>query len=79
MASEVTRREYQLLMERVTKIEGRLRAIEETVKAVDNRLKPQNLLRVIKSEAQLERLKTQQAKEAEKLIQASDLPKPPSA
>lgn len=78
MASEVTRREYQLLMERVTKIEGRLRAIEETVKAVDNRLKPQNLLRVIKSEEQVEKLKTRQAQEAEKLMQASEMPKPPS-
>jgi len=53
----LSRREFQLLVERVGKLEARMRAIEETIKAHESRLKPSNLLRTIRSQEEEERIK----------------------
>lgn len=58
----ISRREFQLLVERVSRLENNLRALEEQVKVHENRLKPTYLWRTVKVEEQeQERLK----KEAE--------------
>ena len=44
----LTRREFQLLQERVSRLESKLYALEQRLSVYDNLLKPENLLRRVR-------------------------------
>ncbi len=45
----MSRREFQLLTERVAKCEAQIRQIHDLLKIIDNKLKPDNLARSLKN------------------------------
>ncbi len=45
---EVSRRDFQVLQERVGRLEGKIHAIEQRLNALDNLLKPENLVRRVR-------------------------------
>jgi len=45
---EVSRRDLQVLQERVGHLEGKIHAIEQRLTALDNLLKPENLVRRVR-------------------------------
>jgi hypothetical protein len=44
----LSRREFQLVLDRVSKLEMQVRGLEEKCKVLDNRMKGDNLIRTIK-------------------------------
>jgi hypothetical protein len=44
----LSRREFQLLMERVSKLENQFRMLEDKMKVHDSRMKGENLMRILK-------------------------------
>jgi hypothetical protein len=56
----LSRREFQLLMERVGKLETRARTLEEQIKVLDNRTKPAAIMRALRQEEEEEKKRRQQ-------------------
>lgn len=56
----LSRREFQLLTDRVGKLESKARALEEQLKAHETRLKPSLLLRALRQEEEEEKKRRQQ-------------------
>ncbi len=55
----LSRREFQQLMERVGKCEARLRQIDDALKIIDNKLRPDNLARSLKNWEDAEKKKAE--------------------
>jgi len=54
--SEVTRRDFQRLLEQVGRLELRIRTLENQLQSCENRLRPAEMLRTIKQQARDEKL-----------------------
>ena len=52
---EVSRRDFQVLQERVGRLEGKVHAMEQRLTAFENLLKPENLLRRVRQGEEEER------------------------
>ncbi|RQW79702.1 MAG: hypothetical protein EHM79_20505 [Geobacter sp.] len=46
----INRREFEVLRDRVAKLEGKIAALEAKIKIQDNRLSPKELYRLVKTE-----------------------------
>lgn len=57
MSLSLTRHDWDMLRERVSKLESQIRALEEKQKIIDNRYKGENLLRLIREAEEHERMK----------------------
>ncbi len=55
----LTRREFQLLTERVGKLEAKVRQLEDMLKILDNKIKPENITRSIKNWEDMEKAKAE--------------------
>ena len=53
----LTRREFQVLMERVARLESQVRMLDEKNKVLEGRLKGDNLTRILKEHEDAERLR----------------------
>ena len=47
---DITRRDWQILLDRVSKLETKIRGIEARIDAVDKRTRPEEMYRVVKQE-----------------------------
>jgi hypothetical protein len=52
---EVSRRDFQVLQERVGRLESKIHAIEQRLATLDNLLKPENLVRRVRQGEQEEK------------------------
>ncbi len=50
MGIEITRRQWENVLQRLSKLESSIRSIENRLKLIEKRLKPQEIYRVVKQQ-----------------------------
>lgn len=57
---DISRRQWDLVVERISKLEGKVRMLESRLELIDKKIKPQEIYRIVKQQKQEEALNPKQ-------------------